>query len=507
MARAPMPAPQALESPAVRRSALLAKLLEEQRQPVEIKGGYGELAARLLGQGITQYAANKADKAVRTERETAMNRQRDALLANLHPVAGAAPSMPAPSGPALAAALSPPPVNNTQEPVQAQVAPAASVVGSPMPPAAPAGTPAAPMPMADVPPVQSPPVPMPQAAPMPPPPQPAQANPLDATPEEVALIREAANSGDPGRLAWAQQFWEEIRMRRAENPALRREYQAQNGVGGSYDPVTNEWVPLEGGVPEVARARTVVAGPDDEYGMREGTTYQLSPNGVASVVQAPREGYVRGPDGLRPERGGSEDLPNNPRARFEAITAEQGRLKAVLDQATSLNRNIQAVRAGIRAQNGSGDNAIINGLQRLTDDGVVREGDVALQLRMQGIEGGISGLLGYLRSDGTFSPEIRQQLSRLAEDIYSNQSPLFREQVMGRRDFIERSLGAGAFDDVVPPSVRQAYGWEPAPRSNAPAPRQPAPRRPAPSAPSAPSAPRRSNGQTRRYNPNTGQLE
>jgi hypothetical protein len=228
--------------------------------------------------------------------------------------------------------------------------------------------------------------------------------------------------------------------------------------------------------------------------MREGTTYQLSPNGVASVVQAPREGYVRGPDGLRPERGGAEDLPNNPRARFEAITAEQGRLKAVLDQATSLNRNIQAVRAGIRAQNGSGDNAIINGLQRLTDDGVVREGDVALQLRMQGIEGGISGLMGYMRSDGTFSPEIRQQLSRLAEDIYSNQSPLFREQVMGRRDFIERSLGAGAFDDVVPPSVRQAYGWEPAPRPNAPqrrpaAPRPAAPRGSGPSRPNVPPPP------------------
>jgi hypothetical protein len=82
---------------------------------------------------------------------------------------------------------------------------------------------------------------------------------------------------------------------------------------------------------------------------------------------------------------------------------------------------------------------------------------------MQGLQGGVSGLIGYLRSDGTFSPEIRQQLSRLAEDIYANQSPLFREQVMGRRDFIERSLGPGAFDDVVPPSVRQAYGWEDAP--------------------------------------------
>ena len=222
MARAPMPAPQPLESPAVRRSALLAKLLEEQRQPVEIKGGYGELAARLLAQGITQWGANKADKAVRTEREQRMNSQRDALLANLPPVPGAAPAMPAPAGPALAAALSPPPVTNTQKPVQAPIAPAASVAGSPMPPAAPAGMPAAPMPMADVPPVQAAPAPMPQAAPMAPTPQPAPAaaNPLGPTPQEIALIRQAATSGDPGQLAWAQQTWGEIQMRMATPPEI-----------------------------------------------------------------------------------------------------------------------------------------------------------------------------------------------------------------------------------------------------------------------------------------------
>ena len=60
-----MPVPQMIETPAMRRSAMLAKLLEEQRQPVEIKGGYGELAARLLGQGITQFSANRAERAVR----------------------------------------------------------------------------------------------------------------------------------------------------------------------------------------------------------------------------------------------------------------------------------------------------------------------------------------------------------------------------------------------------------------------------------------------------------
>lgn len=161
-ARPPMPAPQLLESPAVRRSALLAKLLEEQRQPTQITGGYGELAARLLGQGITQYGANKAEKAVDAER-TAM---RDQFLASLPPApGGAAPA----SGVALADALVPPTVNNTQVPQQADIAPVAPVMGSPLPSPAPAGAPPAPMPMADVPPMQQAPAPAPmaQAAPAP----------------------------------------------------------------------------------------------------------------------------------------------------------------------------------------------------------------------------------------------------------------------------------------------------------------------------------------------------
>ena len=95
MARAPMPAPQMIETPTMRRSAMLAKLLEEQRQPVEIKGGYGELAARLLGQGITQFSANRAEKAARTEREQRIASQRDALLAGLpSPDGGAASPLP-----------------------------------------------------------------------------------------------------------------------------------------------------------------------------------------------------------------------------------------------------------------------------------------------------------------------------------------------------------------------------------------------------------------------------
>ena len=45
-------------------------------------------------------------------------------------------------------------------------------------------------------------------------------NPLGPTPQEIALIRQAAQSGDPGQLAWAQQTWGEIQMRMATPPEI-----------------------------------------------------------------------------------------------------------------------------------------------------------------------------------------------------------------------------------------------------------------------------------------------
>jgi hypothetical protein len=191
--RPPMPVPQMIETPAMRRSAMLAKLLEEQRQPVEIKGGYGELAARLLGQGITQFGANRAERAVRDEREAT----REAFLAGL-PVAPEA----APSGPDLAAALVAPQVTNTQEPQQADIAPIAPVMGSPMPSAAPAGVPAAPMPMTDVP-------PMPQPAPAPVPMAPQAPAQPQMPPQLAAYVRQLAQTDLAGAQAvygnWQQQ--------------------------------------------------------------------------------------------------------------------------------------------------------------------------------------------------------------------------------------------------------------------------------------------------------------
>ena len=197
--RPPMPAPQMIETPTMRRSAMLAKLLEEQRQPVEIKGGYGELAARLLGQGITQFSANRAERAVRDEREAT----REAFLAGL-PVAPEA----ATTGPALAAALVAPQVTNTQEPQQANMAPVAPIMGSALPDAAPAGMPAAPMPMADVPPMPQM-VPAPTMAPASPPLAPQAPTQPQMPPQLAAYVRQLAQTDLAGAQAvygnWQQQ--------------------------------------------------------------------------------------------------------------------------------------------------------------------------------------------------------------------------------------------------------------------------------------------------------------
>jgi len=198
-ARAPMPAPAQIETPSMRRSAALAQALQDLRKAPAQIGGYGDLGARLLAQGITQWGANRAEKAVGREREAT----REAFLAGL-PVA----PEPAASGPALAAALVAPVVNNTQEPQQADIAPVAPIMGSALPDAAPAGVAAPPVPMADVPPMPQM-VPAPAVAPAPTPRAPQASTEPQMPPQLAAYIRQLAQTDLPGAQAaygnWQQQ--------------------------------------------------------------------------------------------------------------------------------------------------------------------------------------------------------------------------------------------------------------------------------------------------------------
>lgn len=498
MARAPMPAPQMIETPTMRRSAMLAKLLEEQRQPVEIKGGYGELAARLLGQGITQFSANRAEKAAKEERAARTAGEADAFgltLASVLRDSGGAP--PVPAMPAAAPPPVVPPVSNTQQPVEAMTAPAAPVVGSAMPPAAPAGMPAPMPPMADVPPMPQLAAPVsavPQMAPQAAPQEPAQiasqsaANPLGITPGEMARIQEGVDAfrrtGDPAIGSWVRGEIDLVRQRMSAPAAERQEFQSINGVPGVVDRITRQWTPLEGGIPQAAMNTNQMVGAGNVFGLPEGSGVSLNPFGVPSVVGRPPEGFTRGVGGgLAAESGGPQDL-NAPTRRFTELTNLRKEIDPIIDSATLLQRNIQALRAGSRAQNGAGDIAMINGLQKLIDEGVVREGDVALQLQAQGINGGIAGLQGYLTSSGRFSPAIRNQLLATGEDIYRNMNAVYRDRVLSYEPLVTDSFGPEAFNSVLPSRTRQAFGWG---GDEAPAPRQQR-RSPAPNRPSQPAS-------------------
>lgn len=478
---------------------MLAKLLEEQRQPTQITGGYGELAARLLGQGITQWSANKAEKAVADERSQRFEGQlgsANAVLADILARSGRG-EMPAVD---TAMPMSAPMPEPSATAPTAAVAPVGQVMGSPMPPAAPAGSPPVPMPPADVPPVMPVPIapaptPMPMAdatpapapvAPMAAPAAPRSApNALGITPGEQArierIVRIAQETGDPALLAYAQNELDAIDQRM--NAAPEWKDVSVNGVPYLRDQFGNMREAFPDGIPQSAMAQNATVGEDNPYGVAGGTGISLDPFNRPQIVGRPPEGFSREPGGgLSAERGGPQDL-NSPTRRFAELTNLRKEIDPIIDSATLLQRNVQALRAGARAQNGAGDIAMINGLQKLIDEGVVREGDVALQLQAQGINGGIAGLQGYLTSSGRFSPAIRSQLLATGEDIYRNMNAVYRDRVLSYEPLVTSSFGAGAFDDVLPSRTRDAFGW-----GGASAPQSPRqqPRNPRPAAPNRP---------------------
>ncbi len=419
---------------AMRRSAMLAKLLEEQRQPVEIKGGYGELAARLLGQGITQFSANRAERAVRDERARRTTGEADALgltLANVLRDSGGAP--PATDMPPAAPPPMVPAVSNTQQPVGAMTAPVAAVAGSPMPPVAPAGMPAEMPPVADVPPMPQPaasPVNAPQIAPQ------SAANPLGITPGEMARIQEGVDAfrrtGDPAIGAWVRGEIDLVRQRMSAPAAERREVTDQNGVKYLVDPTgATPPVPLFGeqGVPDLARTRNVVAGPDDPFGMVEGTTYSINPSGVASVVRAPSPGY-RGAGGREaPIAGG----PQDPAAGENRIRNER-ELRREYQGATQEYRTVrqafQKVEASLAQGTGIGDVGGIFGVMKIFDPGsTVREGEAATVQNSGGVPETIRGLYNRVVTGERLTPQQRAEIVAVGRAQFGTYEQSYQDRV------------------------------------------------------------------------------
>lgn len=274
-------------------------------------------------------------------------------------------------------------------------------------------------------------------------------------------------------IALAQQW----RAKMAEPVSM--EQVTVNGVPMFYDPRDPQGTMQAAQVPGSLMNQTRRA---EDLGISApaGTILSASPLGKLDTVIKPETGQqvVSGagqPYAEAPVSGGSKD-PLSPQNRLEGLKSFRGELKPILDAATALKRNVDAVRTGYQQQNGSGDIAMVNGIQKLIDEGVVREGDVALQLKSQGIEGGIAGAMAFLQSSGKFSPEIRSKILGTANQLYGSLNTTYRERGLAYKGIVERTYGAGAFDDVVPPETISALEWSgkpPAGPGGGPAPARP----------------------------------
>lgn len=171
--------------------------------------------------------------------------------------------------------------------------------------------------------------------------------------------------------------------------------------------------------------------------------------------------------------------PNDPRAPQNAIPTMitiQQHVAPLITAAGAAANNISAARNGASARNGSGDIALVNGLQHLTDTGIVRQEDIQNQLHGMGLPGTIQGVIQFIQGHGTFNDTQRAQMLAMAERLYAAQNHRLQTQVEAYRPILGQ-LGDGAYDIVIPRAQRQEFGWEPnpnAPRPTAPRP-QPAP--------------------------------
>jgi hypothetical protein len=491
-----MPVPQMIETPAMRRSAMLAKLLEEQRQPVEIKGGYGELAARLLGQGITQFSANRAQSAAKAEREQQATDQADAYALQLagilgnNPPPSAAASTPTPM-PTTVPMPSTPASTGPKAPVGEVMGSNLPSIGQPIPVAnAPPATPVPPVVASPQPtlenallsgPLPTQPGPVATAPQMAAPVAPAiPQNPLMGTSGEGAAIQQGLEifrrTGDPAIGAWVNSEISRIRQRMDAPAAERMIVQEVGGVPYYVDPAgvaPSRPVFGEQGIPDLARTRTIVAGPNDPLGMVEGTTYKVDSFGNASVVRAPSTGF-RGSGGRETFIEGG---PSDPAAGERRIQNEAA-LRREYEDATKEYRNVrqafQKVEASLGLATGIGDIGGIFGIMKVFDPtSTVREGEQASVQNSAGVPEYIRSLYNRAVSGELLTPEQRRDIIAVGNAQFGT----YEQGYQGRVANFTRMANDYGIDprNIVGSSEEPAPAPRPQRRSNAPTrPNQPA---------------------------------
>jgi hypothetical protein len=354
---------------------------------------------------------------------------------------------------------------------------------------------------------------------VPPPPSPApESSPTAAGAPPAAQLAQAAAGGNPPQQSWPtyQPRPEEVQyvrdllanpqtfeQGRAEAMKLRQKMSQpapakiveMNGVQ-FYVPET----PGQGGppvmipVPQQAMTRNM---PADQAGIAgpRGTIVAVDPyNNIKPVItpptgqqvasdpgqpyretyvpggqndpfrtQAPAPGYQYqgGPGNLSqtPIPGGKED-PRNIQNVIAGSQQYRDMAKTVVDDALKVKKNFEAVRTGFAQQNGPGDVVIVNGLQRLIDEGVVRGEDIRTLAQSMGLQGTVDTWKQFVTSQGAFDPAMRNKLYTIAEQLYRNADNVYRSRLMGLQPGFEELYGPGTFGKYVfPAPLAEQMGW------------------------------------------------
>ena len=353
------------------------------------------------------------------------------------------------------------------------------------------GQPSAP---ASVPAQEPPPAPSPQGVGGNPQQQPQQQpNPLGPTPGERQLITQLLRSNRPEDYDRANAMIAKIQERM--NAPTQYETTTVNGVPAYYNAANPQGGITPFPIPQAAMSQVVSGQEAGVPGAAQGTAFNRSPTGGVTQAWAPPQGYQAAPGGQQSYIPGSSADPTQGQNRLQGLQGIRAEVRPILDDATLLRRSYNSVLEGYRQQSGSGDLALVTGLQKMIDEGVVQRGEFDNQLHAQGLNGTIAGYQQYITSGGVFTPAIRDKIRAAADGIYGRTSQTYRDRVMSYQGMVERAYGPGAFADVVPEETQRAMGWTREP------PRQ-APQRPsAPSSPPrqqaqpAPAAPQRVRGQ------------
>lgn len=132
--------------------------------------------------------------------------------------------------------------------------------------------------------------------------------------------------------------------------------------------------------------------------------------------------------------------------------------KEPIKQATELSSQIGIIKNATARGDGTGDIAAITAFNKLLDPGaVVREADVALTMKAQGLAEQLQTWMANKQSGDVLPPELRTRMAEMADQVYQTSNAILKDRVMPYRDVIEGD--GGKFDRVLPPTLVKRFNW------------------------------------------------